>query len=347
MASKERTKRSNYFTHHAMNNAQQNYRVQRGICILSVVLFAAKMIAWYLTNSVAILADALESIVNVLAGFIGLYSLFVAAKPRDIEHPNGHGKAEFVSAAAEGTLIIGAGVLILYQTIKTFFVKTQINELDKGLILVVTTAIINYIAGFICIKIGRKNNSLALQASGKHLQIDTYTTVGIVIGLIIILYTKIYWLDKAIAIAIGLMVLWNGYGILRKSLAGIMDEADKQLLHKMVDVLNKNRRENWIDIHNLRVIKYGALLHVDCHLTLPWYLNLIEAHKELDVFKELIKSEFGDALEMFVHTDGCRPTSCSICCTPDCNVRQHPFVKRIEWTLENVVANRQHTEISK
>lgn len=326
-----------------MNSAQQNYTVQKWICILSVVLFAAKLAAWYLTGSLAILADALESIVNVLAGFIGLYSLYVASKPRDIEHPNGHGKAEFLSAAAEGTLIIGAGVLILYQTVKTFFVKTEIAALDKGLILVVITALVNYVAGYICIKTGKKNNSLALQASGKHLQIDTYTTIGIVAGLIIILLTKIYWLDKVIAIAIGLMVIWNGYGILRKSLAGIMDEADKQLLHKMVDVLNKNRRENWIDIHNLRVIKYGALLHVDCHLTLPWYLNLIEAHKELDVLKQLIQQEFGDAMEMFVHTDGCRPKSCSICIKEDCNVRQHPFEKRVEWTLENVVANRQHT----
>lgn len=326
-----------------MNSAQQNYTIQKWICTLSVVLFIAKLAAWYLTHSLAILADALESIVNVLAGFIGLYSLYVASKPSDIEHPNGHGKAEFLSAAAEGTLIIGAGVLILYQTVKTFFVKTEIAALDKGLILVVITALVNYVAGYICIKTGKKNNSLALQASGKHLQIDTYTTFGIVAGLVIILLTKIYWLDKAIAIAIGLMVIWNGYGILRKSLAGIMDEADKQLLHKMVDVLNKNRRENWIDIHNLRVIKYGALLHVDCHLTLPWYLNLIEAHKELDVLKQLIQHEFGDAMEMFVHTDGCRPKSCSICIKEDCSVRQHPFEKRVEWTLENVVANRQHT----
>ncbi|MDE1191544.1 MAG: cation diffusion facilitator family transporter [Arachidicoccus sp.] len=326
-----------------MNTAQQNYKVQKWICALSVVLFIAKIIAWYLTNSSSILADALESIVNVLAGFIGLYSLFIASKPSDEGHPNGHGKAEFVSAAAEGTMIIGAGILIIFQTVKNFYQNTPINSLDKGLMLVIITALINYAAGFVCIKIGKKNSSLALQASGKHLQIDTYTTIGIVVGLLIILYTKIYLLDKLIAIAIGLMVLWNGYRILRSSLAGIMDEADTQLLHKLVDVLNRNRRENWIDIHNLRVIKYGALLHVDCHLSLPWYLNLRQSHEELEILQNHIASELGDSLEMFIHTDACQSASCSICSKTDCNVRQHPFEKRVEWTLDNVVRNRQHT----
>lgn len=327
-----------------MDTARQNYKVQKWICGLSVVLFIAKLIAWYLTNSLAILSDALESIVNVMAGFIGLFSLYVAAKPRDTDHPYGHGKAEFISAAAEGAMIIGAGILILYQTVQSYLQKAVVGQLDTGLILVVSTAIINYIAGYICLKIGRQNNSLALQSSGKHLQIDTYTTFGIVLGLIIILLTKIYWLDKVIALGIGIMVIYNGYRILRKSLAGIMDEADMKLLHQMVILLNTNRRENWIDIHNFRIIKYGPLLHVDCHLTLPWYLNLKEAQIELDIFSELIKSKFGDALEMFVHTDDCRPPkSCTICTKMDCEVRQYPFQQKLEWTLENILANKQHS----
>ena len=326
-----------------MDNAKQNYQVQKWICGLSVVLFVVKIIAWRLTNSLAILSDALESIVNVLAGFIGLYSLYVAAKPSDSDHPNGHGKAEFLSAAAEGALIFGAGILILYQAVKSFFTKLPLESLDNGLILVVITALVNYAAGFFCIKIGRRNNSLALQASGKHLQVDTYSTLGIVAGLVIILITHIYWLDKLIAIGMGILVLWNGYTILRKSLAGIMDEADVKLLNKMVDLLNKNRKENWIDFHNLRIIKYGAMLHVDCHLTLPWYLNLREAERELDAIENTIQSEFKDGLEMFVHTDGCEAASCPVCLKTDCAMRQHPFEKRLEWTLANVVAGKPHT----
>lgn len=309
-----------------------------------MVLFAAKIVAYYLTNSLAILSDALESIVNVIAGFIGLYSLYVAAKPRDTEHPYGHGKAEFVSAAAEGGLIVAAGILIMYETIQNFVHDKPVEQLDSGLILVAITAVINYIAGIICIRVGTKNKSLALQSSGKHLQVDTYSTLGIIAGLIIIIYTKIYLLDKFIAAALSIMIMFNGYKIIRASLAGIMDEADMSLLKTMVKILNDNRRKNWVDVHNLRVIKYGSLLHLDCHLTVPWYLNVNEAHKELDVLNKLIVNEFGDAFEMFVHTDGCMPPkSCTVCIKDDCPVRQHALEKRLEWTLKNILSNEKHS----
>ncbi|TKK70966.1 cation transporter [Ilyomonas limi] len=327
-----------------MQSAKQNFRVQKWITLLSVVLFIAKIIAYYLTHSLAILTDALESIVNVIAGFIGLYSLYIAAKPRDEGHPYGHGKAEFVSAAVEGSLIVAAGILVLYQTVQNFFEDRPVGSLDKGLILVGITGIVNYVAGYICIKIGRRNKSVALESSGKHLQIDTYSTLAVIAGLIIILYTGQYWLDKAIAITLSGIILYNGYRIIRTSLAGIMDEADMKLLTRMVQLLNANRRENWVDIHNLRVIKYGSLLHADFHLTVPWYLNINEAHDEIDKLRTLITSEFGDAFEMFVHTDGCiPPAGCAICIKSDCPVRQHVLEKRLEWTLANVLLNEKHT----
>ena len=325
-----------------MTTEQQNYRVQKWITALSVVLFAAKILAYYLTHSLAILSDALESIVNVLAGFIGLYSLYIVTKPRDEDHPYGHGKAEFVSAAAEGGLIISAGILIAYEALANIMHSQPVQKLDNGLILVAITGAINYIAGFICIKTGKKNKSLALQASGKHLQIDTYSTFGIIAGLVIILLTKQYWIDRAIALGMSGLVMYNGYKIIRQSLAGIMDEADVELLDRMIVLLNANRLPNWIDIHNLRVIKYGALLHIDCHVTLPWYLNLREAHLELDELGNLIKKEFGDTMEMFVHTDGCEPSGCAVCIKTDCQVRLHAFEKRIAWTLQNVIPNHKH-----
>lgn len=307
-----------------------------------MVLFLTKIIAYHFTHSLSILSDALESIVNVLAGFIGLYSLYVAAKPRDMDHPYGHGKAEFVSAAIEGGLIIAAGIMILYETILNFVEESPLQKLDTGLYLIGFTALVNFIAGAICIRIGKKNNSLALQASGKHLQIDTYSTVGIIAGLVIILLTKLYWLDKAIALGMSVLIIFNGYKIIRSSLAGIMDEADIILLDKFIVVLNQNRRENWVDLHNLRVIKYGALLHVDCHLTVPWYLNVHEAHLEIDELATLIKKEFGDAMELFVHTDGCLPFSCTVCTKNNCTVRQQPMKERLEWTLQNIISNQKH-----
>jgi cation diffusion facilitator family transporter len=306
------------------------------------VLFLTKIIAYQLTHSLAILTDALESIVNVIAGFIGLFSLYVVAKPRDVDHPYGHGKAEFVSAAIEGGLIVAAGIMIVYETILNYLQESPLQKLDTGLLLIGITAVINFIAGTICRKIGKRNHSLALQASGRHLQVDTYSTLGIIAGLIIILLTGLYWLDKLIALGMGLLVIYNGYKIIRASLAGIMDEADMKLLNQFITVLNENRRPNWIDLHNLRVIKYGALLHVDCHLTVPWYLNVHEAHLEIDALAALIKKEFGDSIELFVHTDGCLPFSCTICTKNDCPVRQQPMKARLEWTLQDIISNRKH-----
>jgi len=325
-----------------LQSARQNYRVQQWITLLSVVLFAAKIIAYYVTHSLAILSDALESIVNVLAGFIGLYSLYVAAKPKDIEHPYGHGKAEFISAAAEGALIIAAGFLILYETFENFIHNMPLQQLSTGLYLVAFTAVVNYVAGYICIKVGKQNNSAALQASGKHLQIDTWSTLIIIAALVVMVFTKLLWLDKAVALVMSIVIMYNGYKIIRKSLSGIMDEADMELLQKLVIVLNLNRRVNWIDLHNLRVIKYGSVLHIDCHLTVPWYMNVIEAHAEVEALMALIKKEFGDSIEMFVHTDACLDFSCNICTKENCTVRQHPFNKKIEWTLKNIIADKKH-----
>ena len=327
-----------------MQSARQNLTVQKWITALSVGLFITKIIAYYITQSLAILTDALESIVNVVAGLVGLYSLYIAAKPRDRDHPYGHGKAEFISAAVEGGLIVSAGLVILYQTVHNFFINAPIGRLDAGLLLVGITGIVNYIAGSICIKKGKQTKSVALQSSGKHLQIDTYSTVAIIIGLVIILYTKQYWLDKAIAIVLSAVILYNGYKIIRTSLAGIMDEADMQLLSQMVTMLNDNRRRNWIDIHNLRVIKYGSLLHVDCHVTVPYYFMVKEAHEEVDYLRNSITAQFQDAFELFVHTDGCiPPQGCAICIKEDCNVRQHALEKKLTWTLANVLSNEKHT----
>ena len=326
-----------------MNTATQNLRIQKNIAAVSIVLFIIKIIAWYHTNSVAILTDALDSIVNVIAGLIGVYSLYVSAKPKDTDHPYGHGKVEFISAAIEGTLITVAGLIIIVEAINNLRHPHQIQSLDVGIYLVAGTAIINYIAGTICLQAGKKSNSLALIASGKHLRADTYTTGGIIVGLVLLLFTDIIWIDSAIAIIFALIILVTGYKIVRSSIAGIMDEADIQLLEKMVDTLNKNRSVNWIDLHNLRLIKYGPTLHLDCHLTVPWYFNVNEAHHEIDTLSGLVRQKYGESVELFVHSDGCMEFSCAICSKDTCDVRQHPFEKKISWTMENISMNHKHT----
>jgi cation diffusion facilitator family transporter len=319
-----------------------NLQLQRTIAIASSLLLIAKFWAYYITDSVAILTDALESIVNVVAGFIGLYSLYVAAKPRDIDHPYGHGKAEFISAAVEGTMVLSAGLLIIYSAIKNFLTPVPIQKLDIGIYLIGATAIINWVLGYVSLQQGRKNNSVALMASGRHLQTDTYSTIAIIIGLVLISVTDFKWIDGVIAICFGLFIIYNGYKILRVSLAGIMDEADMVLLEKMVDVLERNRHDNWVDLHNLRVIKYGNVLHIDCHLTVPWYLNIHQAHDEIDALGKIIRDNFGESLEFFVHSDGCLYFQCHICKKRDCPVRQHDFKAVVDWNLDNALRNRKH-----
>lgn len=317
--------------------------MQRWIAIVSSLLLIAKFTAYYLTNSVSILTDALESIVNVVAGFIGLYSLYVSAKPRDKDHPYGHGKAEFISAAVEGTLILSAGILIIYNAAEKLIYPSGVQQLDLGIILVASTAVVNWIMGFIARRQGRTSGSLALTASGKHLQADTYSTLAIIAGLVLISLTGLLWIDGVVAGAFGLFIIYTGYRIIRTSLSGIMDEADMELLEKMVNLIEKNKKQNWIDMHNLRVIKYGNVLHVDCHMTVPWYLNIHQAHAEIDTLAKLIRTNFGETLELFVHTDGCLYFQCHICEKDDCPVRQHRFKERLQWTLDNALQNEKHS----
>ncbi|OJV98733.1 MAG: cation transporter [Chitinophagaceae bacterium] len=325
-----------------METANQNLRVQKWVAGISVILLAIKFIAYFSTLSVSILTDALESIVNVVAGAIGLYSLYVAAKPRDSDHPYGHGKAEFLSAAVEGTLIGIAGLVILYKAILSLIHPVELKKIDMGIWLVAATALVNYLVGIYCERIGKKNDSMALQASGKHLQSDTLSTLGIIAGLVLLYFTGWNWVDGVVAILFGGFIIFMGYRILRSSIAGIMDEADRKLLSRLVELLNANRRTNWIDIHNLRVIKYGSILHIDCHLTVPWYLNVHEAHREIDALTELVRKEFGQSVEFFVHSDGCLPFSCPICDKMECTVRKHNFEKKIRWTLDNILKNEKH-----
>jgi len=319
-----------------------NVALQRWIAIISTVLLVVKFAAYYLTQSVSVLTDALESIVNVAAGFIGLYSLQVAARPRDTDHPYGHGKAEFISAAVEGTLVLSAGAIIIYTAVKNLIIPPKLAQIDTGMLLVGSTAVVNWVMGFVAQRQGVRNGSLALVASGKHLQVDSYSTVALVVGLFLITITGWLWIDSVVAMGFGVFIIYTGYGIIRRSLAGIMDEADMLLLGQMVKTLNAARSPNWIDLHNLRVIKYGHVLHVDCHLTVPWYFNVHQAHDEIDQLGELIRKDFGESLELFVHSDGCLYFQCHICSKPDCGLRQHPFKERVDWQLDNILQNKKH-----
>lgn len=325
-----------------MEISRENYQFQKIVAVVGVSLFVIKFVAWYMTNSVAILTDALESTINVTAAFVGLYSLHLSAQPRDANHPYGHGKVEFVSAAIEGTLITLAGILIIYEAVYNLWHPNEIGSLDYGIILVGVAGAVNWAVGHFAVRKGQKNSSLALIASGKHLKSDTYSTIGIIVGLFLILFTGLVWIDSVVALLFGAIIIFTGYKILRGSIAGIMDEADEDLLKRMVATIEGARRENWIDLHNLRIIKYGNTLHVDCHLTVPWYMSVADAHEEVDAMESLIGSNFGESIEMFVHTDPCAPFSCEICTKNDCDVRENPFVRKLNWTEIDIADDSKH-----
>ncbi|MBS1586837.1 MAG: cation transporter [Bacteroidetes bacterium] len=317
-------------------------RIQRYIAVLSVFLFFGKLLAWYLTHSVSILTDALESTVNVVTGFIGLYSVLLAAKPRDTNHPYGHGKAEFISAAVEGSLIMVAGLFIIYEAVAQLLEPKPLHQLNTGIIITLCAGIVNFLFGRYAVGIGKKHRSITVEAAGKHLLSDAYSTLAIVIGLSIVVVTRLQWIDSTVALVFSVIIIVSGYKVLRRSLAGIMDEADEVLLKQVIDVLQQNRNPQWIDLHNLRVIQYGDVLHVDAHLTLPWYYRVADAEKEIHGLEDLIKHHFGDKVELFIHIDACMPYSCKLCALDNCPVRQQAFQKQIVWTTDNVWADEKH-----
>lgn len=317
-------------------------RIQRIIALFSLLLFAGKMWAWYLTHSVAIFTDALESTVNVITGFIGWYSLSLASRPRDQNHPYGHGKAEYVSAAVEGALVLIAGLMILYEAVDAYLYPHPLARLDFGLVLISITGVANFLLGLYAQHHAKTHRSMTVEAAATHLKSDAYSTFAMVGGLLLVRFSGWNWLDQVIALIFGGIIIVTGYKVLRKSLGGIMDEADEAQLREVVAVLNEHRSKAWIDLHNLRSIQYGAVLHIDAHLTLPWYYTVARAGEDIHRMEDVVRNHFGGKVECFVHIDACRPFSCAICSLPDCPERKAPQEMRLEWNPDIVMENRQH-----
>ncbi|MCL1979055.1 MAG: cation diffusion facilitator family transporter, partial [Methanomassiliicoccaceae archaeon] len=283
--------------------SQENYNFQKIVVIVGASLLIIKFAAYFITNSVAIFTDAVESIVNVVAGSIGLYALYLSAKPADRSHPFGHGRIELISASLEGAMIAVAGTLIIFEAVKDLMNPSELSSLDAGLLLILFAAAVNFITGSVAVKKGRKNRSVALEASGKHLQTDTFSSVGIIIGLTVVyvgdmMGYDISILDPIMALVFGALIIITGSGVVKKALDGIMDKADVEILEKAVACLNEHRSEEWIDIHNLRVIKYGSKLHLEMHVTLPFDMTISEMENENCRLNESVESTFGDSVDM-------------------------------------------------
>jgi cation diffusion facilitator family transporter len=312
------------------------------VLVAGIALTIAKFFAWWLTHSNAILTDAIESIINIVAAAFGLFSLFYARKPKDANHPYGHGKIEFFSVGFEGALIFIAGCSMIINAVISFNKPYELVQLDSGLFIVAASAIINLLMGRFLVKRGKTLHSGTLVADGQHLIADTLSSGILVAGLILILVTGEQKLDLFLTIGLGTYILFVGYRLLRNSAAGLMDEMDFEVVEEVIAVLKKERKENWIDIHNLRVVKHGSYLHIDAHLTLPYYDSLEKSHSEVKTLEKKVIDHFGKRVEFFIHTDPCNFSMCPICLVENCPVRQSPNQKVLDWNLDLLMTNKPH-----
>lgn len=312
--------------------------------VVSFSLMLGKFAAFFITSSNAILTDAAESIVNVLASAFAFYSIYLSARPKDLNHPYGHGKVEFFSMFVEGILILLAGILIIFKSTYNIFYPTVVQHLFDGSVIIAITGLINFFVGRMMIKESIHSSSLVLYADGKHLVTDAYSSAALVMGLLIIYFTQIYFLDSILSVLMGSYIIFSGYKLVRRSVGGLMDESDFKVVNDVVKVLNENRHNSWIDVHNLRTQSYGHELHIDCHITLPYYYELNKVHDEISQIDTLINQNGFVRTELFIHADPCLPQCCHYCRMTDCPVRSEPQQKDIVWSVEIVTKNQKHFE---
>lgn len=331
------SKHNNSQTSEMVNNSEAKIGVQRTIFLSGIILFIIKVIAFVLTNSVGILSDALESTVNIITGYLTLKALHFAAKPRDEDHPYGHGKVELLTASVEGILIGIAGIMIITEAIKRLGTPPVISKLDTGIILMVLTAVANYLLGMYSIRKGKKMQSIGLISGGKHLMSDTYTTMALVGGLLIYYFTGYQWVDSVLAITFGTIILYTGYEVLKSTVNGLMDEADINAINGLVDAIRDERTHQWVNIHKLTYLKFGNVSHVDFHLTLPFYFDMNGAATEINRLKGIIRSNLPEEdVDISIQSEPCTTNMCYQC-QMECVFRKSEFIDLRSWTTEEII----------
>jgi cation diffusion facilitator family transporter len=305
--------------------------------VVGVVLLCAKFAAYQLTGSTAILSDAMESIVNVVAALFTLAGLFVARWPADRNHPYGHGKIEFLSAAFEGGLISFAALMIVYQAVKAFLVGVSIRALDVGLLITLAAGFANAALGWYLVRTGQRHNSMALIADGRHVMSDFITSAGVAVALALVMLTEISWLDPAVAVVVGLQLAWTGVRLVGEAASGLLDAEDPALLRRLVAAINANITPGIIRVHYLRAIRSGRFTHVDAHLVVPEFWTVEQAHDVGDAFEQRVFNALPIDGEIVFHVDPCHRSFCSLCDVEPCPIRVAPFERKPPITLEEAV----------
>lgn len=309
--------------------------------IVGILLLGFKFYAYHITNSQSVFSDALESIVNVVAGIITFIVIIISLQPADKEHPYGHGKIESMASTFEGGAILLAGVLIIIQSVQAFFHGSHIEEIDSGILIVVGAGLVNGILGYFLYARGNKHHSESLKSSGIHLMTDTLTSVGLVVGLLLVKFTGLQWIDPIVAIIFGGMLSFAGGKILIRSGNILIDATDTETMKLLVTLFEKHYQPGIIQIHFVRVIRSGSHHHIDCHMIIPEFWSVSDAHDFTEDFEKNIIADYPVAGELHIHHDPCRKAFCANCELPNCPIRQAAFIKREALTFEDVAAPMQ------
>ena len=305
--------------------------------VVATLMLAAKYQAYRMTGSTAVLSDALESIVNVLAAVFALGGLLFAGRPADRNHPYGHGKIEFFSAAFEGGLIAFASILIVYEAVRSLVAGSDVHQIGLGLLIVLGSALVNLALGLYLVRTGRRYVSLTLIADGQHVLADVWTSAGIIVGLGLVRLTGRAWLDPVVALLVALWLMATGFRLVRHAAGGLLDEEDPLLLRRVLDALQKYVGGGVIRVHHLRAIRSGRFQHVEAHLVVPEFWSVEHAHDLSEDVAARVMRDLGAEGEMVFHTDPCHRIYCAVCDLEDCPIRREPFLKQTPLTLEEAV----------
>ena len=310
--------------------------------IVGLLICLLKFAGYYLTDSRAILSDALESIINVFAASFAAYAVRLTREGADRLHPYGKGRIEYFSAGFEGGLIFLAGLIILYESIPEIFSGNTPQKLDQGILLIVLGTVMNGILGFYLVNAGKKYHSQALMADGHHVYSDVITSIGMVLGLVVVYFTKIPWLDPLIASIMALWILYSGMRILRSSINRLMDRVNFQSLSMIADAMEKNRKPDMIRPHRLRLRESGPNLLLDFHLIIPRFYTVDRMHDLETACARALSSDVNRDLDLLLHYDPCINENCTSCQMPDCSIRSAEMKNLQHWSVEYLQSDVSH-----
>ncbi len=315
----------------------ERMRAGRLALLVGVLIFAGKFLAYAYTGSTAVFADAMESTINIVSAGVLLLALIIAARPPDESHPYGHGKVEFISAGFEGAAIAFAALVILTESVRELIEGPEVHDLDIGLALLAVSAAANAGLGFHLTRVGKKTESAALEADGRHVLADVWTSVGVIGGLTVVYFTGWIWADPVIAILVAINIAWEGGRLAYEAVGGLMDEADEELIESTAQILEDARDPSWIDLHGLRGWRSGARRHIDLHMTVPRYFDVSQVHEIHDEIEKAVFEGDEHGGDVVVHFDPCRPRDCESCAVAPCAIRSKEFVRSLPFTAERAV----------